>query len=362
MTTAHWAAIARERLAPLLGAPPDPEFVDELAAHLAQAYEEARRDGRSEHESRLAALRLLDESSPWVEAARERARRPIVRRVRRAGPRRKRSARLGLTRDVRHALRMLLRAPAFSLIAVMTFAVGIGANAAVFSVVDGVLLRGLPYPDADRITMVWLDNRREKIKEDITSYPNYRDWRDQNTSYQHLAGYTESAFALTGAGEPERLIGAQVTANFFDVMGITPMTGRLFTTANETEGQDGVVVISHGLWQRRFGGAADVVGKTITLSTRPHEIIGVMPPEMRGRSGRSCGSRWRRSQQVRESRGSFWLPVIGRLKPGVSAGAARRPRWPASRRAWNRPTRATAATAPTSCRCAIRWSAASSAR
>ena len=101
--------------------------------------------------------------------------------------------RLGLTRDVRHALRMLLRAPAFSLIAVMTFAVGIGANAAVFSVVDGVLLRALPYPDADRITMVWLDNRREQIKEDITSYPNYRDWRDQNSSYQQLAAGTRTA-------------------------------------------------------------------------------------------------------------------------------------------------------------------------
>ena len=95
--------------------------------------------------------------------------------------------RLGIMRDARHALRMLIRTPAFSLIAILTFAVGIGANTAVFSVVDGVLLRGLPYPDSDRITMVWVDNRREKIKEDINSYPNYRDWRDQNSSYQQLA-------------------------------------------------------------------------------------------------------------------------------------------------------------------------------
>src|SRR5688572_10985784 len=173
--TTNWKRIARERLAPHLAGPPDPEFVDELAAHLAQACDEARRDGRSEAESRAAALRLLDDSSPWIEAARERARRPVATRIREwtarepplAGARGGSMYRLGITRDVRHALRMLVRTPAFSLIAVLTFAVGIGVNTAVFSVVDAVLLRPLPYPDADRITMVWLDNTRERIKEDI---------------------------------------------------------------------------------------------------------------------------------------------------------------------------------------------------
>src|SRR5829696_4451283 len=284
-----WTAIARARLKPLLGRVPDDDFVDELAAHLAQVYEEARRDGRGEEESRTAALRLLEDSSPWIEAARERARRPVGRRVRdwtrqQPPPIGERGGSMfspGILRDARHALRMLIRTPAFSAIAVMTFAVGIGVNTAVFSVVDAVLLRPLPYPDADRITMVWLDNTREGIKEDITSYPNYRDWRDQNSSYQHLAAYSPSAFALTGVGDPERLIGAAVTANFFDVMGFTPIAGRLFTEANEVEGQDGVIVISYGLWQRRFGGARDAIGRTITLSTRAHEIIGIMPPGLR---------------------------------------------------------------------------------
>jgi putative ABC transport system permease protein len=320
-----WAAIARERLTPRLGAPPDPEFVDELAAHLAQAYDEARREGQSDRESRDAALRLLDDSSPWIDAARERARRPVKQRVRDwtrqeapvAGERGGSMYRLGIARDVRHALRMLVRTPAFSLIAIMTFAVGIGVNAAVFSVVDAVLLRPLPYPDADQITMVWLDNTREKIKEDITSYPNYRDWRDQNTSYQHLAAYSETAFALTGAGDPERLFGASVTTNFFDVMGLRPMAGRLFTVENETEGKDGVILISYGLWQRRFGGAADVLGRTITLSTRPYEIIGVMPPEMRWPERAELWKPLAPPQAAREARGSFWLPVMGRLKPGI---------------------------------------------
>jgi putative ABC transport system permease protein len=313
MTTRQWKAIARERLMPFLGGPPDAEFLDELAAHLMQAYEESRGDGRTDDESRAAAMAVLHDSSPWIEAARERGR-----RAERGGL----LPGLGIGRDIRHALRMLVRTPAFSIIAILTFAVGIGANTAIFSVVDGVLLRALPYPDPDRITMVWLDNRRENIKEDITSYPNYRDWRDQNQSYAYLAAYSETAFALTGAGEAERLYGAQVTTNFFDVIGVKPAMGRLFTAVNETEGQDALVLISHGLWQRRFGGAPDIVGKTITLSTRVHEIIGVMPPDMRWPERAEFWKPLAPVQAQRESRGSFWLPVIGRLKPGVTIEAA----------------------------------------
>src|SRR6185295_15409444 len=119
-----------------------------------------------------------------------------------------------------------------------------------------------------------------------------------------------------------RLVGAQVTANFFDVMGIAPLRGRRFTSASETEGQDGVVVISYGLWQRRFGGTPDVVGKTITLSTRPHEVIGVMPPEFQWPERAEVWKPLAPAQQIREARNAFWLPVIGRLKPGVAAEAA----------------------------------------
>ena len=313
VSTREWKAIARDRLTPFLGGPPDAEFLDELAGHLMMAYEEAQRDGASEAEAKTAALALLRDSSPWIEAARERGRRA------RGGLMQE----LGFWRDVRHALRMLGRTPAFSLIAILTFAVGIGANTAVFSVVNGVLLRSLPYPDSDRITMVWVDNRREKIKEDITSFPNYRDWRDQNSSYEQLAGYSNAAFALTGAGDPERLLGAETTANFFDVMGVKPMMGRLYTVENETEGRDAVVVISHGLWQRRFGGASDIIGRKITLNTQPYEVIGVMPPELRWPETAELWAPLAPGQQLRDSRGSFWLPVIGRLKPGVSVQAAR---------------------------------------
>lgn len=227
-----------------------------------------------------------------------------------------------VTRDARHAVRMLAANPGFTLVAVLTFALGIGVNTAVFSVFNGVLLEPLPYPDPDRITMVWMDNRRQAIKEDITSYPNYRDWREQNQSYAHLAAFTDSTFSLTGADEPERVLGAQTTANFFDVMGVQPILGRLFTEANETPGQDFVALIGEGLWQRRYGGARDVLGKTITLNGNPHEIIGVLPATLQVPEKAELWKPLAPSEQLRAARGAFWLPAIGRLKPGVSVAQA----------------------------------------
>jgi putative ABC transport system permease protein len=223
-----------------------------------------------------------------------------------------------LVRDMRHALRLLARQPGFTLVAVLTFAVGIGVNTAVFSVFSGVLLRPLPYPDADRITLLWTDNRREGIRDDIGSYPNFRDWKEQSTSYAHMAGFTPSNFTLTGADEPERLEGASVSAAFFDVMGIRPSLGRTFTEASETPGQDRVVVLSDGLWQRRFGGTPDVLGRTMTLSGEPYEIVGVMPPALRFPAEAELWVPLAPDENLREARTTFWLPVIGRLKPGIS--------------------------------------------
>ena len=221
-------------------------------------------------------------------------------------------------RDVRYALRMLLRNPGFTTIALLTFAVGIGMNTAVFSVFNGVLLRPLPYPDADRITMMWLDNRPAGIKEDIGSYPNYLDWRSQSQSYEHVAAFTPSNFTLTGADEPERISGAQATASFFSVVGLSPVLGRLYTEANETPGNDRVVVISHGMWQQKFGGRGDVLGQTLTLNGQPFEIIGVMPAGLQTPNKAQVWKPLAPDDGLRNSRTSFWLPVIGKLKPGVT--------------------------------------------
>lgn len=222
-----------------------------------------------------------------------------------------------IARDVRYAVRMLLRNPGFTTIALLTFAVGIGVNTAVFSVFNGVLLRPLPYPDPDRITMMWVDNRPQAIKEDIGSYPNYRDWREQAGSFEQVAAFTPSNFTMTGSDDPERIPGAQTTASFFDVVGLQPMLGRLYTEANETPGSDAVAVLSHGLWQRKFGGRNDVLGRTITLNGTAHEIIGVMPAEMKMPSNAQLWKPLAPAEDLRNARGSFWLPVIGRLKPGV---------------------------------------------
>lgn len=223
-----------------------------------------------------------------------------------------------LLRDVRFALRVLSRHPAFTAIALLTFAVGIGVNTAVFSVFNGVLLRPLPYPEADRIAMLWVDNRREGIKDDIGSYPIYRDWREQSASFDHVAAYTSPNFTMTGADEPERIRGAETTSNFFDVVGLQPILGRLYTEAQETPGNDRVIVLSYGLWQRRFGGSNDVLGKTLTLNGNAFEIIGVMPPELRLPNNAQFWKPLAPPEGLRNARNSFWLPVIGRLKPGVS--------------------------------------------
>ncbi len=323
-----WVDAVHERLASLSADPPDAVLVEELAVHLAQTYDDARDNGLNEAEARAAALRVLDAADLFrrtIEARRPKLpQRMHAWSTRDAVPPGKGAwmSSLNPSRDVRYALRMLLRAPAFSLIAVMTFAVGIGINTAVFNVVNGVLLRPLPYPDAGEITLLWLDNRRQGIKEDITSYPNYVDWRDQSTSYAHMAGFTPAAFTLIGDGEPERLQGASVSASFFDVMRIAPVMGRVFTAENEAEGRDTVVVISHGFWQRRFGGARDVLGKTLALSGRTYEVIGVMPPALKWPDRAELWRPLAPSQQLRGARNSFWLPVIGRLKPGVSPESA----------------------------------------
>ncbi len=324
-----WTTTVRERLAALGGPPPDDGLVEELAAHLSQIYDEARDDGRSHAEAEAAAMRVL-EASDLLRHTID-ARRPTVpARVQqwsRLEPaiieRGNWMSALDVSRDIKHAVRMILRAPGFSAIAILTFAVGIGVNTAVFNVVNGVLLRPLAYPDADRITMLWVDNRRQNIREDITSYPAYMDWKTQATSYQHMSAYTPAAFSLTGGGEPERLPGAQVTASFFDVMGVPPMMGRVFGADVEVPGKDAVIVISHGLWQRRFGGAADVLGRTITLNGRPREIVGVMPPALRWPANAEVWAPLAPVEQQRQSRNSFWLPVIGRLKPGIPLEQAR---------------------------------------
>ena len=227
--------------------------------------------------------------------------------------------------DVRFALRTFRHAPAFTAVAVLTIALGIGATAAIFSVVNAVILKPLPYPDAERIVMVWMDNRRLNVREDIHSYPNLADLKSQNRVLSHLAPYWQAGFNLTSAdAEPQRVRGGALPAEVFAALGVRPIIGTLYTADNEQTGNDGVVVLGNGLWKERFAGDASVIGQQIELNARKRTIVGVMPPRFAFPSEES--QLWVPlviPEEARTSRTRYFLPAIGRLRPGVSLAQAR---------------------------------------
>jgi len=220
--------------------------------------------------------------------------------------------------DLRYGLRLLIRSPGFALIAITALAIGIGANTAIFSVVNGVLLKALPYDNPDELTMVWLDNRRQSIHEDITSWPNYIDWRDQNTTFQAMAGYRPGRRNLTGQGEPEELVSCGVTENFFSLMRVSAVQGRTFTPEETQPGKDSVVVLSFGLWQRRFGGDPEILSKTIQLNGTPLQVVGIAPRGFDFPSKVDVWTPLAPDDRTKAARGSFWLPVVGRMKSGIT--------------------------------------------
>jgi len=229
-----------------------------------------------------------------------------------------------LWQDLRYGARMLLKNPGFTLIAVLTLALGIGANTAIFSVINGVLLSALPYPHPEQLAMVWCDNRRQGIPDDITSYPNFVDWRDRNKTFQGMAGVTSDRYNLTGTGEPEEIRGATVSINFFQLIGVNPMLGRVFTAEEEQPGRDKVVVLSHSLWQRRFGGNPGILNKTISLSDETYLVVGIMPPGFQFPENTEIWGPLAPDEGMRsdKARFGFFLPVVGRLKPGVTRAQA----------------------------------------
>jgi putative ABC transport system permease protein len=224
--------------------------------------------------------------------------------------------------DLRYGARMFLKNPGFTLIAVLTLTLGIGANTAIFSVINGVLLSALPYPQPEQLAMVWCDNRRQGIPDDITSYPNFVDWRDRNKTFQGMAGMTSSNVHLTGVGEPEEILAAIVSINFFQVIGVNPTLGRGFTAEEERPGGDRVVVLSHALWQRRFGGDPGILNKTISLSGITNTVVGIMPPGFQFPENTDLWRPLAPNDGMRAARFGFFLPVVGRLKPGVTRAQA----------------------------------------
>ena len=181
-----------------------------------------------------------------------------------------------MLQDLRYGVRMLLKNPGFAFIAVLTLALGIGANTAIFSVVNAVLLQPLPYPDPDRLMRMWETYRQ--VEKSTLSFPCLRDWREQSQSFAQIAAYEYESFILTGGDQPERAIGAKVSDNFFQTMGLKPALGRDFLSDEDRYGGPRVVIIGHGLWQRRFAGDQQVIGRAMTINNETYAIIGVLPP------------------------------------------------------------------------------------
>ena len=183
-----------------------------------------------------------------------------------------------LFHDLRFGARMLFKNPGFTLIAVVTLALGIGANTAIFSLVNAVLLRALPYPEPERLVRFWEINPGRGWLEFAASAPNFADWRKQQSVCEQLAAYEFNTFNFTGSGEPERVAALRVTANLFSVLGVAPAHGRNFLPEDEQSGRNHVAILSDGLWRRRFGADPNLIGRQIQLSGESYTVVGVMPP------------------------------------------------------------------------------------
>ena len=211
----------------------------------------------------------------------------------------------------------------FSLVAVGTLALGIGANAVIFSVVDAVIIRALPYPDPDRLVVIWEDATFAGIPKNTPAPGNFNEWRRMNRSFEDMAATRGATTTLTGDGEPDQLEGRRVTPNFFSVLGVPPQRGRTFTEEEDRTGAP-VVILSHGLWQRRYGGDPAVIGRTVLMNDSRYEVIGVMPRTFVFRNrGIDYWVPMHLSPAQAADRGSHFLNVVARLKPGVTLQAVR---------------------------------------
>src|SRR5436190_3011594 len=226
--------------------------------------------------------------------------------------------------DLKFALRQLLKNPAFTAVAVLTLALGIGANTAIFSAVDAVLIRPLPYADTGRLVMIWDEMSHIGFPKHNSTPAEWHEWRRNNTVFTDIAATQPVQAILSSDGEPEEVSARKVTANLWTVLGAQPQLGRVFTEDEDARGVR-VAVISHGMWQRRFGASPDVLGRTITVNDSPYEVIGVMPREFYFMPARDIDL-WMPTSFSAEMLGHFsWHDVhcVARLKPGVTLQQAR---------------------------------------
>ena len=225
--------------------------------------------------------------------------------------------------DVQYGLRMLLKNPGFSAIAIVTLAIGIGANTALFSVINGVLLSPLPYEEPEKLVALYAKSK--EFPRSSISYPNFLDWQRENRSFTALAAFRADNLNLTGVGEPERLRTEMISATFFPILGVKPVLGRVFSEQEDQLGGTPVIMISEGLWKRKFGGAQDVIGKSISLNAKLYTVVGVIPGSFHYQNNNFYSNaeafvpiaQWD-EKLFRDRRAAMGMDGVGRLKPGVS--------------------------------------------
>ena len=227
-----------------------------------------------------------------------------------------------LIQDLRYGLRMLAKNPGFTAVALLTLALGIGANTAIFSVVNGVLLRPLPYAEPGRLMTVY--ERSREFGQMSVAYPNFLDWRRENHSFTDIAAFRGDDFNFTGSGQPEHLRGEFVSASLLPVLGVNPLLGRNFLPQEDRQGASGVVMLTYGLWKRRFGADPNILGKTMTLNARNYKVIGVLPSDFRfsGQAELYVPLAQGSSVLLNDRENHPGLNVAGRLKPDVTMAAA----------------------------------------
>jgi len=226
---------------------------------------------------------------------------------------------------------MLFKSPTMTIVALIALTLGIGANTAIFSVVNAVLLRTFPYADAERLVLVWEKRQGGRTDQNVINLGNFTDWKEQNQVFSDMAVFFDRSMNLTSDGEPEEVPGEYTTTNMFSVLGAGPVLGRTFANDDGNDGQPRVAVISHGLWQRRFGGDRQIVGRQITLNEQPTTIIGVMPAGFGWHIQKGTQASkpadiwlpWQISNDMRRRRGRF-ASAVARLKPGISKDQAQR--------------------------------------
>lgn len=278
------------------------ELEKELSFHLDQHTKDLVAEGYSPEEARRQARLALGGPEQVKEKCRDvRGVRPLEE----------------LWQDLRYGVRTLRKNPRFTAVAVIVLALGIGANTAIFSVVNGVLLRPLPYPDSDQVVSIFQHDTKVGIERAPVSFANFIDYRARAQSFAGMAALRPFGFDWTGEGEPETFHAWLVTEDFFNVMGLGALHGRVPSREEFQPGRELVVVVSHGLWQRRFGGDPGVVGRRLTLDGKPFTVVGVMPPEFHLMDKRGMIAPYTLNESDARRRGANFLTVVGRLKPGV---------------------------------------------